>query len=142
MTTDFDKLPTAAERQRVSAYLHGLPEAVPPAALQRRVLSAASANSLRWRTPRAAAWAGVMVAAGLSAVALFAALDNRVVAPEVSLSAYANAPAQAQLRALDRELQMALQRGAEQGRVAVLWAEREAVVTQLDSPIPAAPVRM
>ncbi|PKM15654.1 MAG: hypothetical protein CVV12_07630 [Gammaproteobacteria bacterium HGW-Gammaproteobacteria-2] len=142
MTTDFDKLPTAAERQQVSAYLHGLPDAEPPAALQRRVLSVAWANSQRWRTPRVATWAGVMVAAGLSAVALFAARDNRVIAPEVTPPAYANAPAQAQLRALDRELQMALQRGAEQGHVAVLWAEREAVVMQLDSPIPAAPVRM
>ncbi|MDP1699326.1 MAG: hypothetical protein Q8L45_16320 [Xanthomonadaceae bacterium] len=140
MTIDLDKLPTASERQRVSAYLHGLPDVEPPAALQQRVLSAASAPHSR--VPRAAAWAGVMVAAGLSAVALFAVRDDRVIAPEVTPSAYANAPAQAQLRAIDRELQMALQRGAEQGHVAVLWAEREAVVAQLDSPTPAAPVRM
>jgi hypothetical protein len=137
-----DTMPTAQQRQRVNAYLHGLVDAEPPAALQQRVLSAIPATRSGWRPARIAAWGSAMAAAGLAALALFAVRDDASMAPPATLETQASAPVQWQLRALDRELQLALQRGADENQLAVLWAERQAVVAQLDSPRPAAPVRM
>lgn len=137
-----DTMPTAQQRQQVNAYLLGLVDAEPPAALQQRVLSAITTKETGWRPARIAAWGFAMAAAGVAAITLFAVRDDARMAPPAVLQAQASAPVQWQLRALDRELQIALQRGAEQDQLAVLWAERQAVVAQLDSPRPAAPVRM
>lgn len=142
-----DTMPTAQERQRVNAYLRGLVDVEPPAALQQRVLSAISvmesgAMESGWRPTRIAVWGSAMAAAGLAALALFAMRDHAPIAPPATPGSQASAPVQWQLRALDRELQLALQRGADQNQLAVLWAERQAAVAQMDSPRPAAPVRM
>lgn len=137
-----DTMPTAQERQRVNAYLRGLVDVEPPAALQQRVLSAITVMESGRRPARTAAWGSAMAAAGIAALALFAMRDHAPIAPPATPVPQASAPVQWQLRALDRELQMALQRGVDQDHLAVLWAERQAAVAQLDSPRPAAPVRM
>jgi len=143
--TALDKLPTAQARQKVNVYLHGLADAAPPPELQQRVLLGVSIAARRSRPTHMAVWGAALLAAGLSAVAVFTAFtarDDAAIAPPMVQAGPTNAPVRWQLRALDRELQLALVRGDSENRVAALWAERHAVAAQLDSPRPAAPVRM
>jgi hypothetical protein len=141
-----ETLPSAAARLAVRDYLQSLPEAPFAPELSQRLQARTRARLARSR--RFAGTLRVALAAALALLLLMPGSRLSLVPPAAERLASESAPAPdanavlAQVQALDRELQAAIQRGDSAARLAALWAERDAVVAQLSSSTPAQPARI
>lgn len=141
-----ETLPSAAARLAVRGYLQSLPEAAFAPELSQRLQVRTRTGLARSR--RFAGTVRVALAAALALLLLVPGSRLSLVPPATERLASASAPAPAaatvlaQVQALDRELQAAIQRGDSAARLAALWAERDAVVALLSSSTPVHPARI
>lgn len=137
-----ESLPPESARSAVASYLQRLPEAPWSPEVARRLLEHVRAAPPRKSGQRRTAWVRLALAACLVLVLLQP--DLRPYSGYTTPPPAQRARDQMRIRvqALDRELQVALQRGESAAQLAALWAERNAVAAQLSSSTPASPVRI
>jgi hypothetical protein len=121
------------EPTRVHEQLHALPEIPLPDALWRRV-DAKRRQKLQRRKLGAgiAALALVAVIAAPLLAPMFAGAD-RTPGEQIAARPAVQHNAQAELRALDRALQAAYDRGASDAEIAPMWVARDALLVGLQS---------